>query len=189
MQENNVKEAIESIQKGGFVIVIDDLDRENEGDLIIAAEKVTEQSMAFMIRHTSGIICVPLKKERLDALELPQMAPTNSEIHRTAFTISVDSHKGTTTGISAADRVQTIRSLIDPATKPSDLNRPGHVFPLQYRDGGVLKRAGHTEAGVDLVQLAGLYPAVLRSTSKNPPVGPFPMVLGIVSISPSPSAS
>ncbi len=154
-----IPEAIEAIGRGEFVIVVDDADRENEGDLIIAAEKVTEESLAFMVRYTSGLVCVPVVGERLDELRLPLMVVENTDSHKTAFTVSVDYRFGTTTGISAADRAATIRALIDPDTQPSDLARPGHVFPLRYTEGGVLVRPGHTEAAVDLARLAGLYPA------------------------------
>jgi 3,4-dihydroxy 2-butanone 4-phosphate synthase/GTP cyclohydrolase II len=142
-----------------MIIVVDDEDRENEGDLIMAAEDVTAESMAFFLEHTSGVICSPLEAERADELDLPLMVVANTEAQRTAFTVTVDYRHGTTTGISAADRAATIRALIDPATKASDLNRPGHIFPLRYRTGGVLKRAGHTEATVDLCRLAGKYPS------------------------------
>jgi 3,4-dihydroxy 2-butanone 4-phosphate synthase/GTP cyclohydrolase II len=142
-----------------MVIVVDDADRENEGDLIIAAEKITPESLAFMVRHTSGVICMPVIGERLDELNIPMMVADSTDTQRTAFTISIDATNGTTTGISAADRAATIRAVIDEETKPADLVRPGHVFPLRYREGGVLKRAGHTEAAVDLARLAGLYPA------------------------------
>ena len=142
-----------------MVIVVDDADRENEGDLIFAAEKVTAQHIAFMVRHTSGLITVPMEAERLEELHLPPMASHNTEFMGTAFTISVDARRGTTTGISAADRASTIRALVDTRTKPPDLARPGHIFPLRYTEGGVLRRTGHTEAAVDLARLAGLYPA------------------------------
>ena len=154
-----IDEAIEAIARGEFVVVVDDADRENEGDLIIAAEKITPQGIAFMVRHTSGVICLPVVGPRLDELRIPLMVADNTESQRTAFTVSVDVKKGTTTGISAADRAATIRAVIDPTSSPDDFNRPGHIFPLRYRDGGVLKRAGHTEAAVDLARLAGLYPA------------------------------
>jgi 3,4-dihydroxy 2-butanone 4-phosphate synthase / GTP cyclohydrolase II len=154
-----VDEAVEEIRAGRMVIVVDDEDRENEGDLIVAAEKVTPQHITFLIRHCSGIIFVGLEGERLEQLNLPLMAPDNTESMRTAFTVSVDARHGTTTGISAADRAHTIRTLINPDAKPSDLCRPGHMFPLRYTPGGVLRRAGHTEASVDLARLAGLYPA------------------------------
>jgi 3,4-dihydroxy 2-butanone 4-phosphate synthase/GTP cyclohydrolase II len=154
-----VEEAIEDVRAGKMVVVVDDEDRENEGDLIFAAEKVTDEHVSFMVRHCSGIICVPMEAGRLEELNLPLMSPENSESMGTAFTISVDAREHTTTGISAADRAATIRTLIDPATKASDLARPGHIFPLRYTPGGVLRRAGHTEASVDLARLAGLYPA------------------------------
>jgi 3,4-dihydroxy 2-butanone 4-phosphate synthase/GTP cyclohydrolase II len=142
-----------------MIIVVDDEDRENEGDLIMAAEDVTAESMAFFLEHTSGVICTPLEADRADELDLPLMVVANTEAQRTAFTVTVDYRHGTTTGISAADRAATIRALIDPTTKATDLNRPGHIFPLRYRPGGVLKRAGHTEATVDLCRLAGKYPS------------------------------
>lgn len=155
----SIPDATAAIKRGEMVVVVDDEDRENEGDLILAAEKVTEQSIAFMVRYTSGVICVPALGQRLDELKLPLMVSANTESQRTAFTVSVDVKEGTTTGISAADRASTVRAMIDPKTRPDDLLRPGHIFPLRYREGGVLKRAGHTEAGVDLAKLAGLYPA------------------------------
>jgi 3,4-dihydroxy 2-butanone 4-phosphate synthase / GTP cyclohydrolase II len=154
-----VEEAVEEIRGGRMVIVVDDVDRENEGDLILAAESATPDALAFMIRHTSGVVCMPIVGDRLDELNIPLMVSGSADIQRTAFTVSVDVARGTTTGISAADRAATIRAVIDEATKPSDLVRPGHVFPLRYREGGVLKRAGHTEAAVDLARLAGMYPA------------------------------
>jgi 3,4-dihydroxy 2-butanone 4-phosphate synthase/GTP cyclohydrolase II len=153
-----VEDAVEEIRKGNMVIVVDDEDRENEGDLIFAAEKASPEMVTFMVRHCSGIICVPLESDRLDELHLPLMAPNHTDALGTAFTISVDAAKGTTTGISAADRARTINALIDTSTRPQDLHRPGHIFPLRYTPGGVLRRAGHTEASVDLAKLAGLYP-------------------------------
>ncbi|HKZ72910.1 MAG TPA: 3,4-dihydroxy-2-butanone-4-phosphate synthase [Steroidobacteraceae bacterium] len=155
----SVEELLEELHAGRMIIVLDDEDRENEGDLIMAAQHVTTEAAAFMIRHTSGIICVPMDPERLSQLELPQMVPTNDEAYRTAFTVSVDYRHGTTTGVSSADRAATIRALADPDTKPQDFARPGHIFPLRPRKGGVLVRAGHTEAAVDLCVLAGLRPA------------------------------
>jgi 3,4-dihydroxy 2-butanone 4-phosphate synthase / GTP cyclohydrolase II len=151
-----IDEAVAAIARGEIVIVVDDADRENEGDLIMAAEKMSPESMAFMIRHTSGVICMPVEGERLDDLRLPLMVADNTEAQRTAFTVSVDARHGTSTGISAADRATTIQTILDPATRPDDLARPGHIFPLRYREGGVLNRAGHTEAAVDLARLAGL---------------------------------
>jgi 3,4-dihydroxy 2-butanone 4-phosphate synthase / GTP cyclohydrolase II len=155
----SVEEAIDEIRAGRMVIVVDDVDRENEGDLILAAERATPQALAFMIRHTSGVVCMPVVGERLDELNIPLMVSGSTDQQRTAFTVSVDVIDGTTTGISAADRAATIRAVIDGKTRPSDLVRPGHVFPLRYCEGGVLKRAGHTEAAVDLARLAELYPA------------------------------
>lgn len=154
-----IEDAVAAIGRGEFVVVVDDADRENEGDLIIAAEHITADAIAFMVRHTSGVICLPVVGQRLDELHLPLMVADNTESQRTAFTVSVDVKQGTSTGISAADRAATIRAVIDPVTRPEDLARPGHIFPLRYREGGVLKRAGHTEAAVDLALGAGLYPA------------------------------
>jgi 3,4-dihydroxy 2-butanone 4-phosphate synthase/GTP cyclohydrolase II len=154
-----VTEAIAAVGRGEVVVVVDDEDRENEGDLIMAAEAATAEKIGFFVRHTSGVICVPMTGERLDELQIPLMVKENTESQRTAFTYSVDARTGTTTGISAADRARTIGALIDPATRPADLARPGHIFPLRAAPGGVLKRAGHTEAAVDLARMAGLYPA------------------------------
>ncbi|WP_229007834.1 3,4-dihydroxy-2-butanone-4-phosphate synthase [Methylophilus sp. Leaf408] len=154
-----VSEAIEAIANGEFVIVVDDTDRENEGDLIIAAEKITTEQMSFLVRHTSGIVCVAMGEERLRELQLPQMVTQNSDPFRTAFTISVDYKHGTTSGISAAERALTLRKLADPSTRASDFLRPGHIFPLRARLGGVLERPGHTEAAYDLAAMAGLSPA------------------------------
>jgi 3,4-dihydroxy 2-butanone 4-phosphate synthase / GTP cyclohydrolase II len=156
---DSIKAVIADVRKGRMVIVVDDADRENEGDLILAAEKATPKSISFMVRHTSGVVCVPMAGDDLDRLELPLMTQQNLERMRTAYTISVDAARGVTTGISAADRARTIQLLANPKTQPADLVRPGHVFPLRYRDGGVLRRAGHTEAAVDLARLAGLRPA------------------------------
>ena len=159
MSMSSIEEAVAQLRAGGMIVVVDDEDRENEGDLIMAAEDVTADSMAFFLEHTSGIICVPLEDGRADELELPLMVVANTEAQRTAFTVTVDYRHGTTTGISAGDRAATVRALIDVETKPSDLNRPGHIFPLRYRPGGVLKRAGHTEATVDLCRMAGKFPS------------------------------
>jgi len=159
MAFSTIDEAVAAIANGGIAIVVDDADRENEGDLVMAAESATADTIAFFLAHTSGVICAPVLPERADQLELPLMVTANTESQRTAFTVSVDARHGTSTGISAEDRAATIRALIDPATRPEDLNRPGHIFPLRYRPGGVLKRQGHTEATVDLVRMAGLYPA------------------------------
>jgi 3,4-dihydroxy 2-butanone 4-phosphate synthase / GTP cyclohydrolase II len=154
-----IEEVLEEIRQGRLVIVTDDANRENEGDLILAAEKATPELINFMIRYTSGVICVPMEGTSLDRLELPLMTVRNTESMRTAYTISADAKDGVSTGISAADRARTIRLLADSGTGPHDLVRPGHVFPLRYREGGVLRRAGHTEAAVDLARLAGLSPA------------------------------
>ncbi|MGI8758748.1 MAG: bifunctional 3,4-dihydroxy-2-butanone-4-phosphate synthase/GTP cyclohydrolase II [Acidimicrobiales bacterium] len=154
-----IDEAVAAVARGEALVVVDDADRENEGDLVMAAEFATPERIAFFVRHTSGVICMPMEGERLDRLELPLMVVDNTESQRTAFTVSVDYRPNTTTGISAADRAATIQALIDPATRPRDLARPGHIFPLRYRQGGVLKRAGHTEATVDLARMAGLAPA------------------------------
>jgi 3,4-dihydroxy 2-butanone 4-phosphate synthase/GTP cyclohydrolase II len=162
-----IPEAIDEIARGRIVIVVDDADRENEGDLIVAAEKVTPETIAFMVRYTSGVICMPLLGERLDELRIPLMVAANTDHQGTAFTVSVDARRGVTTGISAADRATTIRTLIDPDTEPEDVLRPGHIFPLRYREGGVLRRAGHTEAAVDLSRLAGLYPAGVLCETVN----------------------
>ena len=153
---NSVAEILGELRAGRTVIIMDDEDRENEGDLIMAAELATPEAVAFMIRHTSGIICVPMEEGELARLELPQMVPVNSESHRTAFTVSVDVRTGTTTGVSSVDRAATIRALANPASVAADFARPGHIFPLRSRRGGVLVRAGHTEAAVDLCRLAGL---------------------------------
>lgn len=159
MVYDSIETALAVIRQGGFVVVADDAGRENEGDLIIAAEKITPEQMAFMVRHTSGVVCVSLPGERLDALNLPPMVGRNTDPHGTAFTVSVDLNKGVSTGISAADRSATLRALADPRTGPQDFARPGHVFPLRARPHGVLERPGHTEAAGDLTRLAGLYPA------------------------------
>ena len=155
---DTVERAIADVAAGRPVVVVDDADRENEGDIIFAASKATPALLAFTIRHTSGVICVPMLGEDLDRLQLPLMTTQNNERMRTAFTVSVDAHDGVTTGISAADRSRTVRTLVDSATEPYELVRPGHVFPLRYTRGGVLRRPGHTEAAVDLARLAGLAP-------------------------------
>ena len=156
---DDVERAIADIAAGRPVVVVDDAKRENEGDLVFAASQATPELLAFTIRHARGLICVPMLGEDLDRLRLPQMTTDNQEHMRTAFTISVDAAQGITTGISAADRARTIRLLCDPATQASDLVRPGHLFPLRYTEGGVLRRPGHTEAAVDLARMAGLPPA------------------------------
>ena len=153
---DDVDRAIKDIAAGRPVLVVDDENRENEGDIIFAAHMATPELLAFMIRYTSGVICVPMREADLDRLQLPQMTAHNTEHHRTAFTVSVDARDRISTGISAADRAATIRKLVDPGTTAADLVRPGHVFPLRYAEGGVLARAGHTEAAVDLARLAGL---------------------------------
>jgi 3,4-dihydroxy 2-butanone 4-phosphate synthase/GTP cyclohydrolase II len=158
-QLNNIEEAIQDIKNGKIVIVVDDADRENEGDMIMAAEKVTPDSINFLSKHARGLICVPITKKRIEELNLEPMVKVNTAKLGTRFTVSVDALHNTTTGISAHDRAKTIKTLIDPETKPDDLARPGHIFPIQALDGGVLARAGHTEATVDLARLAGLYPA------------------------------
>ena len=154
-----VERAIEDIAAGRPVVVVDDKDRENEGDIIFAAAKATPELMAWTIRHSSGVICAPMPGRMLDRLEIPLMTPHNRDAYRTAYTVSVDARDGVSTGISAADRAHTVRTLADSATEPWELTRPGHVFPLRYREGGVLVRRGHTEAAVDLCVLAGLTPA------------------------------
>jgi 3,4-dihydroxy 2-butanone 4-phosphate synthase/GTP cyclohydrolase II len=156
---SSIPEAIEDFKAGKFVIIVDDEDRENEGDLVLAAEKVAAEAINFMAREARGLICMPIIGKRLDELMIPLMVPDNSTKFCTAFTVSIEAKHGVSTGISAADRAQTIKAVIDPATRAEDLVRPGHVFPLRAREGGVLVRAGHTEAVVDLAKLAGLYPA------------------------------
>ena len=156
---DTIERAIDDIRAGKAVVVVDDEDRENEGDLIFAASKATPELLAFTIRYTSGVICVPMEGLALDRLGIPLMTPHNRERMRTAYTISVDARDGVTTGISAGDRAHTIRVLVDSATEPYEVVQPGHVFPLRYREGGVLVRPGHTEASVDLARLAGLTPA------------------------------
>jgi 3,4-dihydroxy 2-butanone 4-phosphate synthase / GTP cyclohydrolase II len=155
----SIEDAVAAIARGEIVVVVDDEDRENEGDLIIAAEHATPERMAFYVRHTSGLICTAITSERADELDLPLMVARNTEVQRTAFTVTVDALAGTTTGISASDRSRTIAALVNPATRPQDLARPGHLHVLRAREGGVLVRAGHTEAAVDLARLAGLTPA------------------------------
>jgi len=154
-----IDELLDELRQGRIVIVTDDANRENEGDLILAAEKATPERINFMIRYTSGVLCVPMEGKDLDRLELPLMTLRNTESMRTAYTISVDAKEGVSTGISAADRSRTIRLLSNLSSVAGDFVRPGHVFPLRYREGGVLRRAGHTEAAVDLARLAGLRPA------------------------------
>ncbi|KAG9294293.1 hypothetical protein G9A89_021652 [Geosiphon pyriformis] len=156
---DSIESALKDFKEGNFVLVVDNEDRENEGDLIIAAEKMTTEKMAFMVRYSSGLICVPTTSSRLDQLELPLMVPNSTDRLKTAYTISVDYKHNTTTGISAHDRALTARSLANmKITDPNDFTRPGHIFPLRYTEGGVLKRIGHTEASVDLCKLTGLQP-------------------------------
>ncbi len=154
-----VDQALASLRNGGGVIVVDDDDRENEGDLIYPAETLTERQMARLIRHCSGIVCLCLTEQKASALDLPPMVANNTSQYGTAFTVSIEAAVGVTTGVSAHDRVRTVHTAVAPTAKPDDLNRPGHVFPLVARRGGVLERAGHTEATVDLMGMAGLIPA------------------------------
>lgn len=156
---STVEDAIKDFQHGKIIIVVDDEDRENEGDFVLAADKSTPEAINFMAKHARGIICVALTEQRTKELSLNPMVESNTSLHETSFTVSVDYVHGTTTGVSAHDRNATVHALIDPGTKPSDLARPGHIFPLRAMEGGVLRRAGHTEAAVDLCHLAGLYPA------------------------------
>jgi len=157
---NTIEEAINDIKEGKMLIMVDDEDRENEGDIIVAAEKSTPDIINFMATHAKGLICMPMIGERLDELEIQPMVLENTDNHQTAFTVSVD-HTTTTTGISAHERAATIKALITPDSKPGDFRKPGHIFPLRYREGGVLRRTGHTEGSVDLAKLAGLYPATV----------------------------
>ena len=159
MSFDNIQDAIKEIRDGRMVIVVDDEDRENEGDLTMAAERVTPAAINFMAKHGRGLICVSLPGQRLDELQIPLMVSENTSPYETAFCISVEARWGVTTGVSAQDRATTIRALVDPKTGPDDLARPGHIFPLRAKKGGVLARAGQTEAAADLSRLAGLYPA------------------------------
>ena len=154
-QLDSIDDAIEAFRRGEFLVVVDDEDRENEGDLIIAADAMTEEKMAWMVRHTSGVICAPMTEQHADRLQLPLMVAENTEAHRTAFTVTIDLVVGNSTGISAGDRARTVAALADPQRSPREFSRPGHIFPLRARNGGVMKRAGHTEAAVDLCRLAG----------------------------------
>ncbi len=154
-----VETALEAVRAGRMIIIVDDEDRENEGDFMVAAEKATPEIVNFMARHGRGLICLPLTRERLEELQLPLMVSENTARFQTAFTVSIDAREGVTTGISAHDRARTILAAVDPATRPGDLARPGHIFPLQAKEGGVLARAGQTEAAVDLARMAGLFPA------------------------------
>src|SRR5437870_10351344 len=159
MQFVTIEEAIAEIQEGRMIVIVDDADRENEGDLVIAAEKVTPEAVNFMATYGRGLICVPISNERAEQLGLQRMVTQNREAQRTDFTVSVDAARGVTTGISAYDRATTILAIANPHSSPDDLTQPGHVFPLRAKDGGVLRRAGHTEAAVDLARMAGLQPA------------------------------
>ena len=154
-----IEDAIEAISRGEMVIVVDDEDRENEGDIIAASDSITPQQIAFMMNHARGLVCVAMPGERLDALDIPLMVSRNTESLKTAFTVSVDYIPGTTTGISAADRAKTVRALVSEGSRPEDFARPGHIFPLRANPQGVLGRTGHTEAAVDLCRLAGKYPS------------------------------
>lgn len=157
--EERVEMALQAMREGNGVLVVDDENRENEGDIIFAAEKMTEAQMAMMIRYCSGIVCLCMPEEKMKQLELPQMVSNNTSSYGTAFTITIEASKGVTTGVSAHDRLTTIKAAINPDAKPSDLSHPGHVFPLTARTGGVLVRDGHTEASVDLARMAGLNPS------------------------------
>ncbi len=159
MAISKIEDAIAAIARGEIIVVVDDRDRENEGDLVIAAEAVTPQAIAFMMNHARGLICVPMEGERLDELDIPLMVPRNTEVLKTAFTVSVDYIPGTTTGISAADRAATVQALVRDGVRPEEFARPGHIFPLRAHPNGVLSRPGHTEAAVDLARIAGLSPA------------------------------
>ena len=156
---DTIEEALQEIKAGNFVVVVDDEDRENEGDLVIAAEKITPEKVNFMLKHARGVLCAPITISRCEELNLPHQVVNNTSMLGTPFTVTIDKLKGCTTGVSAADRAATIKALADPATKAEDFGRPGHINPLYAQDKGVLRRAGHTEATIDLARLAGLYPA------------------------------
>src|ERR687886_823000 len=157
----SIEEAAADMRDGRMIIIVDDEDRENEGDLVCAAELVTPEAVNFMATHARGLICMPLTEERCDELHLTMQVADNTSGFGTAFTVSIEARRGVTTGISAADRAATVKAVIDPRTRPEDLARPGHMFPLRARDGGVLVRAGQTEAAVDLAKLANMYPAAV----------------------------
>ena len=159
MKVNSIEEVVEDLKKGEIIIVTDEPDRENEGDMIFAAETMTVEQMALTLRHGSGIVCLCLTEDRRKQLDLPMMVENNTSAYGTGFTVTIEAAEGVTTGVSAADRVTTVRAAIADGAKPSDLNRPGHVFPLRAQPGGVLTRGGHTEATIDLVTLAGFKPA------------------------------
>jgi 3,4-dihydroxy 2-butanone 4-phosphate synthase/GTP cyclohydrolase II len=178
---SKIEEALEDIEKGKFVIIVDDEDRENEGDLAIAAEKVTDEAVNFMLKHARGLLCMPVNGQRLDQLNIPMMVSKNTSNFNTPFTVSVEARKGVTTGVSVADRVTTIKTIIDPFTGPEDIAQPGHIFPLRAKAGGVLVRAGHTEAIVDLTRIAGLYPAgvICEIMSENGAMAKLPELQNI----------
>ncbi|QNG50391.1 bifunctional 3,4-dihydroxy-2-butanone-4-phosphate synthase/GTP cyclohydrolase II [Pseudonocardia petroleophila] len=188
--DHQIGAALAELRRGRMVLVVDDEDRENEGDLVAAAELATPEMLAFVIRHTSGLVCVGMDAALVDRLELPPMVAENDDPRATAFTVSVDLKNVTSTGVSATDRAATIRALADPGTRPGDLSRPGHIFPLRAREGGVLRRAGHTESAVDLCRLAGLAPAGLLAEVTNadgtmarrPELARFAQQHGLVSI-------
>ncbi|APG95632.1 3,4-dihydroxy-2-butanone-4-phosphate synthase [Sinorhizobium americanum] len=159
MAISKIEDAVAVLALGGMVVVVDDEDRENEGDIIVASDAVTPDTIAFMMKHARGLICVAMEGERLDALDIPLMVPQNTELHKTAFTVSVDYLPATTTGISAADRAATVQALMDPGARPADFARPGHIFPLRAHPNGVRGRPGHTEAAVELARLAGKSPS------------------------------
>ena len=159
MALSKIEDAVAALARGGMVVVVDDENRENEGDIIVASEAITSEAIAFMMKHARGLICVAVEGERLDALDIPLMVPENTEYLKTAFTVSVDYLPGTTTGISAADRAATVKALMDPSVAPDDFARPGHIFPLRAHPRGVRGRPGHTEAAVDLARLAGKAPS------------------------------
>ncbi|MEJ2306581.1 MAG: 3,4-dihydroxy-2-butanone-4-phosphate synthase, partial [candidate division WOR-3 bacterium] len=158
---STIEEAIVEVKKGVPVIIVDDEERENEGDFVVASEKITPATINFMAKEGRGLICVSLLEKRLTELELPLMTANITARHGTAFAVSVDAKEGTSTGISAFDRAVTIQKLIDPDTNPTDLSRPGHVFPIKAKEGGTLRRAGHTEASIDIAKIAGLYPSAV----------------------------
>lgn len=178
---NTIEEAIDDIRRGKFVIVVDDEDRENEGDFICAAEKITPEMVNFMITHGRGVVCAPLTEERCKELDLEMQVDINTSIHSTPFTVSVDKLEGCTTGVSAADRAATLRALADPASKPETFGRPGHIFPLRAKSKGVLRRAGHTEAAIDLIRLAGLYPvgALIEIMNEDGTMARLPQLIEI----------
>lgn len=159
MTLSKIEDALETLARGGMVVVVDDEDRENEGDIIVASDHVTPETIAFMMKHARGLVCIAMEGDRLDALDIPLMVPNNTEYLKTAFTVSVDYIHGTTTGISAADRAATVRALMDPNASADDFARPGHIFPLRAHPSGVLGRPGHTEAAVDLARLIGAQPS------------------------------